>query len=142
MVGALCDPAVAAYRDEGFTLVNIGNSHTAAALICGDRVFGVYEHHTGLLTPERLADHLARFRRGSLSFEDVYGEGGHGCASALDEVGGADFAFTAVSGPRRGMARGMGWHFAAPFGSMMLIGCYGLVSATLGTPGRLPCAGC
>ncbi len=139
VLGALFDPVVAARRDEGFTLVNIGNSHTVAALIRGDRVFGIYEHHTGLLSSERLADHLARLRRGALSFDDVYGEGGHGCAGPLDGAGGAGFAFTAVSGPRRGMARGLGWHFAAPFGSMMLIGCFGLVSAALGTPGRLPC---
>ena len=138
MVGALFDPVVAAHRNEGFTLVNLGNSHTVAALIRGMRVFGIYEHHTRLLTPDRLADHLARFRRGALSFDDVYGEGGHGCAGPFDEAGGADFAFTAVSGPRRGMARGLGWHFAAPFGSMMLIGCYGLVSTALGTPGLLP----
>lgn len=141
MVGALFDPVVAAHRNEGFTLVNLGNSHTVAALIRGDRVFGVYEHHTRLLTPERLADHLARFRRGALSFGDVYGEGGHGCAGPVDGAGGADFAFTAVSGPRRSITLDLGWHFAAPFGSMMLIGCYGLVSAALGTPGHIPDAG-
>ena len=138
MTGALFDPAVAAHREEGFTLVNLGNSHTVAALIRGDRVHGIYEHHTGLLDPDRLTDDLQRFRRGALPFETIYEAGGHGCACAPGVAEASQFAFTAVSGPRRAMVRHLGWHPVAPFGNMMLLGCYGLVSAALGTPGRIP----
>ena len=45
-------------------MVNVGNAHTFAALVRGDRLFGIYEHHTGLLSPEKLSDHLERFQQG------------------------------------------------------------------------------
>ncbi len=32
-------------------VVNLGNAHTFAALVQADRLWGIYEHHTGLLDP-------------------------------------------------------------------------------------------
>ena len=42
-----------------------------------------------------------------------------------------EFAFTVVTGPRRRLARGGPGVEAAPFGDMMLSGCFGLVAAFL-----------
>ena len=70
--GALLDPVVASHQKDGVLLVNVGNQHTLAALMKGERIWGIFEHHTGLMTPEKLADYLQRFVRGELSNEEVY----------------------------------------------------------------------
>jgi hypothetical protein len=33
-----------------------------------------------------------------------------------------------VTGPRRSIAKPLGWYEAAPYGDMMLTGCFGLLS--------------
>jgi hypothetical protein len=35
----------------------------------------------------------------------------------------------AVTGPRRSLVEGLGYYPAAPYGNMMLAGCFGLVAA-------------
>ncbi len=135
--GALLDPAVLEHRERGLMIVNVGNQHTLAALLRGDAVLGIFEHHTGLLTPATMDDYLRRFARGQVSNEEVYNDRGHGCAygEAFRETGdrmplpgapGCDFV--AITGPRRSLAEGLGY-FAAPYGNMMLSGCFGLVAA-------------
>ena len=62
--GALLDPQARAHLDHGLTVVNVGNAHTFAALVRGDRLCGIYEHHTGLLSPEKLFDHLGAISTG------------------------------------------------------------------------------
>jgi uncharacterized protein (DUF1786 family) len=129
--GALLDPQARTHIDHGLTVVNVGNAHTFAALVRGDRLRGIYEHHTGLLNPEKLFDHLGRFQRGALANAEVFDDQGHGCAYAPDFGAGGEFAFTVVTGPRRRLARGGPGVEAAPFGDMMLSGCFGLVAAFL-----------
>ena len=46
-IGALDDPAVAGTRDR--LLVNLGNMHATAFRLEGDQVYGLVEHHTGLV---------------------------------------------------------------------------------------------
>ena len=65
--GALLDPQARGHLDRGLTVINVGNAHTFAALVRGDRLWGIYEHHTGLLSPEKLWDHVARFQQGRLT---------------------------------------------------------------------------
>ncbi len=128
--GALLDAGVGKHRDQGLVIVNLGNAHTFAALIQGDRLLGVYEHHTGLLSPEKLFDHLRRFQAGGLTNEEIFGDRGHGCAYGPGYSPGSAFAFTVFTGPQRRLARR--WPqgiFAAPFGDMMLTGCFGLAGA-------------
>ncbi len=129
--GALLDPQARVHLDHGLTVVNVGNAHTFAALVRGDRLWGIYEHHTGLLNPEKLFDHLERFQQGTLTNDEVFDDQGHGCAYAPDFTYGGEFAFTVVTGPRRRLARGGPGVEAAPFGDMMLSGCFGLVAAFL-----------
>lgn len=127
--GALEDEYVARHRDKGLTLVNLGNQHTLAVLLRGSRVYGLFEHHTGIMTPSELNIFLNKLKRGDLTHEEVFERGGHGCYISEDFHGNYDF--TALTGPRRNMAKELGYYQAAPHGDMMLTGCFGLVSAFL-----------
>jgi uncharacterized protein (DUF1786 family) len=133
--GALLDPQATEHLESGLTVVNVGNAHTFAALVKGDRLRGIYEHHTGLLNPEKLFSHLAKFQRGTLTSAEVFDDQGHGCAyvPGFDPAG--SFAFTIITGPRRRLAQNWPGVFAAPFGDMMLSGCFGLVAAFLEAAG-------
>ena len=131
MRGALLDPEARKHREAGLTVVNLGNAHTFAALIQRDRVLGIYEHHTGMLTQESLARQLNRFQTGELTHEEVFADGGHGCAIHPDYLGERHFTFTVITGPRRSLARDWPGVFAAPLGDMMLTGCFGLADAWL-----------
>lgn len=130
--GALLDAPVREHQERGLMIVNVGNQHTLAALIRGSGILGVFEHHTGLLTQDKLQDYLRRFVRGQVSNEEVYDDQGHGCAYSPEfrtgSGGSPEWSFTAITGPRRRLAEGLGY-FAAPNGDMMLSGCFGLVAA-------------
>jgi uncharacterized protein (DUF1786 family) len=128
--GILEDKRAAAHREEGFILVNIGNQHTLGVLLRGERILGLFEHHTVLMDREKLQGLVASLRVGELSNEQVYADNGHGATIHSDYVPGYGFDFVAVTGPQRQMAEGLGYAFAAPYGDMMLTGCFGLVAAT------------
>jgi uncharacterized protein (DUF1786 family) len=119
-------------------VVNIGNGHTLAAIVRNDRIVALFEHHTSSLTGEKLQDYIARFMENELSFEEIFEEGGHGCY-ANERVSSEDICSIMVTGPRRTVLMDMDarsrnprlWpkiHFAAPYGNMMLSGCYGLLT--------------
>lgn len=128
VLGALFDASVGARAQErGLTLVNIGNSHTVAFLVFQGRIWGVYEHHTGLLDQDRLWSQLARFRKGDLDFEEVFDDRGHGTMRLELPEAAQGFAPTLVLGPRRGLLNGYDVEFPAPGGDMMLTGAFGLV---------------
>jgi uncharacterized protein (DUF1786 family) len=129
VLGALGDPVVAeAASSDGAILINVGNMHTFATLLKGRRLFGLFEHHTGGITPEIIAALVAHLRDATLDTEGFRESfDGHGAAldPAYREVG--PFRFAAVTGPNRRLARGLGFHEAAPHGDMMLAGAWGLV---------------
>lgn len=129
--GALLDPQAREHLDSGLMVVNLGNAHTFAALVQGERLLGIYEHHTGLLDQAKLFDHLSRFQAGKLTNDEIFNDQGHGCAHAPDYAAVEPFTFTVVTGPQRRLARGWPGVFAAPLGDMMLTGCFGLVAAFL-----------
>src|SRR5215207_4329321 len=129
VLGSLGDPVVArAVDSSGAILVNVGNMHTFATLIKGRRLYGLFEHHTGGITLEIIAALVASLRDATLDTEG-FRETFDGHGAALDptyrEVG--PFSFVAVTGPHRRLARGLGFHEAAPYGDMMLAGAWGLV---------------
>jgi uncharacterized protein (DUF1786 family) len=129
VLGALLDPWVAERSEEGVTVVNVGNEHTVAALIKGSKTWGIYEHHTSLVNPGKLKDHLDRFRREELTNEEIFEEMGHGCLVLPGAGSATSFRHVTVTGPNRDRFNGLGAHMAAPFGDMMLTGCFGLVEA-------------
>ena len=127
VLGALCDQEVLQTQaDIGATVVNLGNSHIISFLLHKGRIFGVYEHHSGLRDREQLLGDLARFRTGDLNNQEVLDTWGHGCMT-LDLPKEADFSPLFVLGPKRGLLKGSDAAFPAPGGDMMLMGCFGLL---------------
>jgi uncharacterized protein (DUF1786 family) len=131
--GALTDPAAV----QPSVVVNIGNGHTLGALVLEDRITALFEHHSSLMNPEKLQDYIIRLADGVLNFEEVFKDGGHG--AYIKEVSGFEQIHSIiVTGPKREMLEKLPkseilpevlkkLHFAAPFGSMMLSGCFGLL---------------
>lgn len=133
VLGALADPAVGqAAAHEGAILVNVGNMHTFATLVRGERLYGLFEHHTGGITPEIIGDLVEGLRGGTLDTAGFRAHfDGHGAAldPAYRKVG--PFPFVAITGPNRRLARSLGYHEAAPHGDMMLAGSWGLVAGAV-----------
>ncbi len=127
ILGALLDDEVARWRGETVLVINTGNAHTLAAVISGDRVLALYEHHTGCLTPPVLADHIRRFVQGTLGHREIFDSMGHGVVYASDYEPSRTLPPVAVTGPRRAMASELSCRLAVPFGDMMLSGCFGLI---------------
>ena len=127
--GILQDPIPAQYQEEGFIAVNVGNKHILGMLVQGERILGLFEYHTVLCDTEQLAALVNALRAGALDNDAVRTSGGHGAAYQPDYRPGAGFDFVAVTGPQRAMAHGLDYTFAAPYGDMMLTGCFGLVAA-------------
>lgn len=125
VLGVSFDRTVALHDNR--LAVNLGNSHTLAFNLSGSRVLGFFEHHTSLLSQARLENLLLGTIAGDLKRQDIREEGGHG--SLIIEKGGEPFI--TVTGPRRSLlARSrLNPYLAAPFGSMMLTGCFGLLKA-------------
>lgn len=127
VLGALEDPRVAAPRFS--VVVNVGNFHTLAFRLCEGRIEGLFEHHTGLLTREKLEKLLGQLAEGAIRHEELFADHGHGALMFDREPRPLDFL--AVTGPRRSLLRGSRYrpYMAAPYGDMMLAGCWGLVRA-------------
>ncbi len=128
--GILEDERAAAHQEEGFILINVGNQHTLGVLLHGERILGLFEHHTVLMDPPKLQRLVEALRDGTLTDEDVYADNGHGATVHPDYVPQCGFNVVAVTGPQRHLAEDLGYLFAAPYGDMMLTGCFGLVAAT------------
>ncbi len=130
ILGSLEDPLVReATESEGSMLVNVGNQHTIAFLVAGEQVYGVFEHHTGLLSEQKLVDYLNRFQQRTLTNEEIFEDHGHGCA-ILPEAEKHKFSFTSITGPQRKLAASLGY-LAVPHGDMMISGAAGLIRGVL-----------
>jgi len=127
IIGACLDPWIQKRMEQGIVILNIGNEHVLAALVKGTRTLGIYEHHTSLMTPAKLIDHLNRFRKGSLTNEEIFEDMGHGCFVHPEAAKLSDFDYIGITGPNRSLYNIPGGHMAAPFGDMMLTGCFGLI---------------
>lgn len=126
LLGIMADPLVQPQLGKGIIAVNIGNSHTLAAAIRDGRVYGIFEQHTGVLDLASLNSLVKRFQSAQLTNAEIFEQGGHGATLHPDMRPG--WEFVAVTGPRRGMAKQLGWYEAAPYGDMMLTGCFGLLA--------------
>jgi len=127
ILGALCMPDVYERSfKEGITIINVGNSHTVAILVYKGQACGIFEHHTGMLNLDELLADLHEFRMGWLPDEQVRATGGHGTAFGVKPEEAGAFKPTYILGPKRQLLNGHG-QFIAPYGDMMLAGCYGLL---------------
>ncbi len=117
-------------------VVNIGNGHTLAGVVDNGVVLSLFEHHTyqmaGQMTIAKLDDYLKRLCDGTLEFKEVFDDGGHGCY-IRETVGFDNIGSILVTGPNRSIMRvsRLDVRFAAPYGDMMLTGCFGLMDAYL-----------
>lgn len=125
-LGAALDRRVA--RHPYRLSVNLGNQHALAFHLADSRILGLLEHHTGMLSPQHLRGLLERLLAGTLTNQEVWEEGGHGCLS-LEK--GEGKPFLVATGPRRALIlkSRLRAYLAAPYGDMMLTGCYGLLKA-------------
>jgi hypothetical protein len=86
-----------------------------------------------LLDHARLDTLLESFAAGTLDSEDVFNDQGHGALTLIPEplpLEGEDFDVI-VTGPRRTMMleSRLKHYLAAPYGDMMLTGCFGILIA-------------
>lgn len=131
--GACFDPVVSNLDQK--IIVNIGNFHTLAIRMNKNKIEGMFEHHTGEIDLPKLEGFLNTMADGSLKNEDIFDDMGHGALMyAKDELkfGEHDFDIV-VTGPRRSMITKeakLRPYFAAPYGDMMIAGCFGLLAAT------------
>ncbi|MFN8474203.1 MAG: DUF1786 domain-containing protein [Anaerolineae bacterium] len=128
VLGALDDLRVRDAASRGAIVANIGNFHSLAFHIVGSRIVGLFEHHTGELTPMELAAYLDKLAEGTITNEEVFADMGHG-ALVLEAAPRPDFI--AVTGPRRSHLRGTGLdvYLAVPHGDMMMAGPFGMLRA-------------
>jgi len=133
VLGASFDPVVSHRKQK--IIANIGNFHTLAFRMGEGGIEGVFEHHTGEIDLPRLEELLNALADGSLKHEDVFGDMGHGALMYSKEKFefGKDEFDVVVTGPRRSIYADnptLHPYYAAPFGDMMIAGCFGLLAAT------------
>jgi uncharacterized protein (DUF1786 family) len=115
-------------------ITNIGNFHTLAFRLSEKGIDGVFEHHTGLIDRPKLEKLLYALANSSLKHEDVFEDHGHGALvynpAPMNLPKGKSECV--VTGPRRSLMTGstMNPYYAAPFGDMMMTGCFGLIAAS------------
>ncbi len=142
-LGSLEDPAVRAQQE--CIICNIGNFHTLAFHLVRGKIVGLFEHHTGEISQQRLEDLLVKLADGTLTNEEVFADSGHGALllpvsevqkglrlrPAQQGQESRSLPFLAVTGPRRALLRGSALHpyEATPHGDMMIAGCFGLLRA-------------
>ncbi len=133
VLGALEDNRVRQTRPA--IVANIGNFHCLAFRLNknGDDetggIEGVFEHHTGEITPQQLEGYLTNLAQGNLTHDEIFNSNGHGAVMFTTEAIPLDFL--SITGPRRNFLRNssLNPYPAAPFGDMMLTGSHGLVRA-------------
>ncbi len=137
VLGATLDQRVA--QRERVIIANVGNFHTLAFRLGPHGIEGLFEHHTGLVDLDKLERLLRALADGTLRRDDVFNDQGHG-ALVYDSTplmpGEGDFDMV-ITGPRRSIFYGKGDrqhalrpYYPAPFGDMMITGCFGLLAAT------------
>ena len=130
ILGSLLDSSTQK-RDRNL-IINFGNLHTLGFKLNRKGIEGVFQHHTGEISHNSIDRIIQRFADGALTNREIFEDKGHG-AIIIDHTPyllDQSDAVT-VSGPRRSMMSQskIKHHNAAPFGDMMISGCFGLLSA-------------
>ena len=126
--GALHDERVG--RHDERVVLNLGNMHLLGFHLRGREIASLFEHHTGEVTAPQIVNFSERLAAGTLTNEEVFQSSGHGAYHADRSLVGREVPeMVAVTGPQRGKIRGtaLNPYFAAPFGDMMISGCFGLL---------------
>ena len=127
IIGALEDPRVRAADHP--IVANVGNFHCLAFHLADGHVAGLFEHHTGELSPARLGAYVQQLADGTITNEAVFADKGHGALVFQSDAPLPDLI--AVTGPRRAVLveSGLQPYLAVPHGDMMLAGNLGLLRA-------------
>jgi uncharacterized protein (DUF1786 family) len=134
VLGALEDPQVRQTRPA--IVANIGNFHCLAFRLGpannGDitgGIEGVFEHHTGEITPAQLESYLRQLAHGDLTHTEIFASNGHGAVMFARHA--IPLNFLSITGPRRSFLAGspLKPYLASPYGDMMLAGSFGLIRA-------------
>jgi len=130
ILGCMKDPSVKGA--DPILAVNVGNSHTMAAIISGKKIVGIVEHHTRLLNPEKIENILVSFAHRKLRDEEVFEDNGHGVFYLTSAPGFPQVEKIVATGPNRSilLKTKLDVHFASPAGDVMMTGPVGLVEAT------------
>jgi uncharacterized protein (DUF1786 family) len=130
ILGATLDARVAENIATGALVANIGNFHCLAFRLGPGGIEGLFEHHTGEVTRDKLDGFIAALADSTLQHQTVFDDMGHGALVYEPRPMAAPY-FLAVVGPRRSLMRDSRHapYFAVPFGDMMLTGNFGLLSA-------------
>uniref|UniRef100_UPI002ADD6F2C DUF1786 family protein n=1 Tax=Tepidiforma sp. TaxID=2682230 RepID=UPI002ADD6F2C len=129
-LGALHDERVAAEPER--IVLNLGNMHLLGFHLRGRTIASLFEHHTGEVTSEQVETFTRRLAEGTLTNEEIFTSKGHGALHADRSLVRPGLPpVVAVTGPQRGRLAGSALRptFAAPFGDMMISGCFGLLRA-------------
>jgi len=127
-LGALHDERVG--REPEQLVLNLGNMHLLGFHLRGRQIASLYEHHTGEVTAAQIEEFSMKLAQGSLSHEDVFHSKGHGAYHADRSIVRPGLPpVVAVTGPQRTKIQHstLSPYFAAPFGDMMISGCFGLL---------------
>ena len=126
--GAILDSTVAEMNN--YVAIDVGNGHTLAASFKKGKINGVFEHHTGLLTPRRIEELVNRLSEGIITHKEVHSEGGHG-AWAVEGIGAIDCVV--ATGPKRAIMAetDLDVYNAAPGGDVMMTGPAGLIKTIM-----------
>lgn len=124
--GATCDEYVESL--DSYIALDVGNGHTLAASVFDGKISGVFEHHTRMLTPNKLNNYIDELAKGILTHEQIHGDGGHG-AWITEPIDG--FNCVVVTGPQRKLLKKTDYklHYAVPAGDVMMTGPTGLIKA-------------
>jgi uncharacterized protein (DUF1786 family) len=98
----------------------------------GRRIASLMEHHTGEVSAEQIVTFAERLALGTLTNEEIFQSKGHGAFHPDRALASAAIPpMVAVTGPQRAKiaASALPAYFAAPFGDMMISGCFGLLRA-------------
>lgn len=127
--GCLQDPNVRRIHTK--IVMNVGNGHTWATIMNENKIIGMIEHHTRMLTPKKLERILMRFADGDLTNREVFEDNGHGAFFLDVPCGFSKIEKIVATGPNRSILNKTKFevYFAAPYGDMMMTGPAGLIQA-------------
>ncbi|OKY78662.1 MAG: Actin superfamily ATPase [Candidatus Methanohalarchaeum thermophilum] len=114
-------------EEDKRVIVDSGNGHFMAASVDGEEIVGLFEHHTRMLSRDKIKMYLNKLIDGELTNEEVFEDGGHG-AYVKDSL---DPSEIVVTGPNRNLVpREIGYRTARPLGDVMMTGAFGLCRAS------------
>ncbi len=112
---------------DSYVVIDIGNGHTLAASIEDGKIKGIFEHHTGSLTPEKIEIYIKKLADATITHDEIHDDHGHG-AWVLEPI--TKIEKVLVTGPRRELMDKVSLpvYNATPAGDVMMTGPVGLIN--------------